>query len=71
MRIQLQEDEICNASMQVQLRVQELYFFNAYPPADIVRKKCFTVRILQVLHHKFVLHDRENLPCKVPKGKHS
>ncbi len=37
----------------------------------IMRKKCFTVRILEVLHHRFVLHDRENLPCKVPKGKHS
>ncbi len=38
---------------------------------DIPRKKCFTVRILQVLHDKFALHDRENLPCKLPKGKHS
>ncbi len=44
-----------------------------FTPADldIAQKKCFTVSILQVLHHKFVLHDRENLPCKVPKGKHS
>ncbi len=37
----------------------------------ITGKKCFTVRILQLLHHKFVSHDRENLPCKLPKGKQS
>ncbi len=39
--------------------------------SPIPRKNCFTVMILQDLHHKFVTHDSENLSCALPKEKHA
>ncbi len=51
----------------------------SYSPGDritpnvhfIAVKNCFTVMILQDLHHKFVTHGTGNLPCALPKRKHN